>query len=213
MGSEGHPENEATPGKRRYAGTRRAAATAERRDAIVATAVVMLRDGGAAKLSLERVARAAGVTRLTVYNQFGSRQGLLAAVAEVLAQAGGMARLADAAREPDAEVGLAMTVERFCRFWAGDAAVGNIRAAIGADPEVAAALASRLALRRDLITGLVARIRPEWDDARRTDAVDLVRVLIDHPSVTALSCDRSPDLVAKLILDACRAVLRLPIHP
>lgn len=196
--------------KRRYASARRAASAGERRAAVVATATAMLREvDRAAAVSLDSVARAAGVTRLTVYNQFGSRQGLLEAVAEALAQEGGITRLADAGREPDAETGLAMAVEVFCRFWTSDAAIGRIYGAIGADPDVAAALEERLALGRGLIENFAQRLRPDWDAARQNDAADLVRVLTDYPSVVALSRGRGPEAVAALVLQACRAVMAL----
>src|SRR6185312_541992 len=67
--------------------------------------------------SLETVARAAGVTRLTVYNQFGSRRALLEAAFDALAREGGLHRIAEAMRHPDPHAGLAHLIVVFCEFW------------------------------------------------------------------------------------------------
>ncbi|WP_404558819.1 TetR/AcrR family transcriptional regulator [Bradyrhizobium niftali] len=55
--------------------------------------------------SLDAVAKAANVTRLTVYNQFGSRRGLLEAVFDDIARRGRLGRLDDAVDDPDPEKG------------------------------------------------------------------------------------------------------------
>ena len=55
----------------------------ETRGRIVAAARELLRAGDdVARFSMEAVARAAGVSRMTVYYQFGSRVGLLEAVCD-----------------------------------------------------------------------------------------------------------------------------------
>src|SRR6266511_1393725 len=68
--------------KRAYVSSVRSAAAAEKRDRVIEAAAKLLReDASIARFSLDTVARAAGVTRLTVYNQFGSRGRLLEAMA------------------------------------------------------------------------------------------------------------------------------------
>jgi AcrR family transcriptional regulator len=54
-----------------------------------------------AAFSLDAIAKAADVTRLTVYNQFGSRRGLLEAVFDDIARRGRLHRLNDAMAESD----------------------------------------------------------------------------------------------------------------
>ena len=55
------------------------AAAAETRERVIEAASRTLREGESiARFSLDTVAKVAGVTRLTVYNQFGSRRGLTA---------------------------------------------------------------------------------------------------------------------------------------
>ena len=73
---------------------------------------------GPADFNLETVARDAGVTRLTVYHQFGSRTALLEAVYEDLARRGRIAEnLTAALAQPDADACLAATLQAFVTFW------------------------------------------------------------------------------------------------
>jgi AcrR family transcriptional regulator len=61
-----------------------------------------LREAPAERVSIDRVARMAGVARSTVYATFGSRSGLFHAVARELATRSGYDRLVDAKHQPDA---------------------------------------------------------------------------------------------------------------
>src|SRR5690242_20439316 len=93
----------------------------ETRGRIVAAARELLMAGDdAARFSMEAVARAAGVARMTVYYQFGSRVGLLEAVCDVLAAAGGMEQLAGAFRQPTLLDALDEYIRVFGQFWDGD---------------------------------------------------------------------------------------------
>src|SRR6266852_8579585 len=82
---------------RPYVSSIRTAASAEKRARVIEAAARSLReDASIATFSLDTVAKAAGVTRLTVYHQFGSRRGLLEAVFDEIARQGGLARIPDA---------------------------------------------------------------------------------------------------------------------
>src|SRR2546429_6864750 len=88
--------------KRGYVSSVRNAAAAKKRDRVVEAAAKSLReDESIARFSLDTVAKAAGVTRLTVYNQFGSRRGLLEAVFDDIARHGGLHRLGGAPGVPE----------------------------------------------------------------------------------------------------------------
>src|SRR2546422_10506297 len=88
--------------KRAYVSSVRSEAAAEKRDRVIEAAAKLLReDASIARFSLDTVAKAAGVTRLTVYNQFGSRRGLLEAVFDDIARHGGLHRLGDRMGKPD----------------------------------------------------------------------------------------------------------------
>src|SRR5579872_2046609 len=75
---------------RAYRSAAREDAAERNRLRIVAAAGKLLRAKGAAGFSLDAVARKAHVTRLTVYNQFGSRRRLLEAVFDDHAARGGL---------------------------------------------------------------------------------------------------------------------------
>src|SRR5213595_3119494 len=145
--------------KRAYVSSVRSAAAAEKRDRVIEAAAKLLReDESIARFSLDTVAKAAGVTRLTVYNQFGSRRGLLEAVFDDIAREGGLHRIADAMAMADPREALDRLVEIFCAFWNRDSAVGRLHDAMATDPEFADAILERNERRRKGLTVLVGRI-------------------------------------------------------
>ncbi|WP_158815792.1 TetR/AcrR family transcriptional regulator [Methylocapsa sp. S129] len=195
---------------RSYVSPLRDSVAAEKRARVVAAAGRLLGEqADAASFSLEAVAKAAGVTRLTVYNQFGSRRGLLEAVFDERARLGGFARLAEAAAMADPRVGLDRVIEFFCEFWDADPAVGRLHAAAAVDPEFALAMAERNEQRRKLLAALVARIG--GGDRRnapgRRDAVDMMFALTSHAMFAMMAPGRSRDAVCALLKAACAAAL------
>lgn len=148
------------------------------REAILAAARELVASGSSP--SLQAIARGAGVSRITVYNRFGSRRALLAA-------------LAPAGESPPPPRGPASAVERLrerlshaSSRWAAAPALyrhlppGEVHAAADADRELAQQLAAENALRpgcsikeaQDVIATLASF--PTFDrlhqDGRRTAA-------------------------------------------
>ena len=122
--------------KRHYVSSVRAAAAAAKRDRVIQAATTLLRENNSiAAFSLDAVAKAAGVTRLTVYNQFGSRRGLLEAVFDEIARQGGLSRIEQAMAMPDSGMALERLVEIFCHFWSWDSAIGRLQQEMSVDPE------------------------------------------------------------------------------
>jgi AcrR family transcriptional regulator len=162
---------------RPYKSSRRDATATQTRERIVRAATTIL--GGAdaiREFSLEGVARKAGVTRLTVYNHFGSRRALLEAAFDDRAACSGFHRIADIMAEPDPRRGLSRVIAFFCDFWNSDPGTfGLLHAASAADPEIEASLRERLERRRKVLTVLVARIG--GDRLKSKAAGDLVDVL------------------------------------
>src|SRR5262249_62227896 len=79
---------------RAYNSPSRIVAATKTRQCIVAAAAAILGTAeGISGFSLQAVAEKAGVTRLTVYNQFGSRRALLEAVFDDMAVRGGVHRI------------------------------------------------------------------------------------------------------------------------
>jgi AcrR family transcriptional regulator len=91
---------------RAYEQTRRAESAAETRHRILDALYERLREAPAQAVSVERLARMAGVARSTVYLIFGSRAGLFDALATDLMERSGHARLAEAVHQPDARATL-----------------------------------------------------------------------------------------------------------
>jgi AcrR family transcriptional regulator len=187
----------------------RTAAAAEKRARVVEAAARSLRqDASIATFSLDAVAKAAGVTRLTVYHQFGSRRGLLEAVFDDIAQRGGLTEIADAMAMPDSRAALDRLVEIFCAFWSRDPAVGRLHEAMATDPEFAQALIERNERRRKTFKALIGRVAGKSASPRaRQDAVDMIFALTSFAMFAMLNRDRSVDEVCALLKSACRGVL------
>src|SRR5437762_5469728 len=195
--------------KRAYVSSVRSAAAAEKRDRVVEAAAKSLReDASIARFSLDSVAKAAGVTRLTVYNQFGSRRGLLEAVFDEIARDGGLHRIADAMTTADPREALDRLVEIFCAFWNRDSAVGRLHDAMATDPEFAEAVLERNERRRKGLTALVERVAGKTASRRtRQDAIDTIFALTSYAMFAMLRPGRSAEDVCRLIQSACRAAL------
>jgi AcrR family transcriptional regulator len=195
--------------KRAYVSSVRSAAAAEKRDRVIEAAAKLLReDASIARFSLDTVAKAAGVTRLTVYNQFGSRRGLLEAVFDDIARQGGLHEIADAMAMPDPLKALDRVVEIFCGFWAGDAAIGRLHEAMATDPEFAEALLERNERRRKLVRMLVGRVAAKTASRRaREDAVDMIFALTSYPMFAMLNRGRPTSEICHLAQTACRAAV------
>src|SRR6266436_1370573 len=195
--------------RRAYVSSVRTAAAAEKRDRVIEAAARTLReDASISSFSLDNVAKAAGVTRLTVYNQFGSRRGLLEAVFDEIARQGGLEGIAGAMAIADPRAALDRLVEIFCAFWNRDPAVGRLHEAMATDPEFAAALIDRNERRRRGVRVLVDRIAGKAASRRaRQDAVDTIFALTSYAMFAMLSPGRSVDDVCHLVKSACHGAL------
>lgn len=196
---------------RSYSSPVRAAAAAEKRARVVETAGRLLRDDeNVAAVTMDAVAQAAGVTRLTIYKQFGSRRALLEAVFDERAKRGGLGRIPEAMALRDAQAGVARLIEIFCDFWANDPAMARLHDAAAVDREFAQAIAERNERRRVILDVLVARARPDDAKAVRKGIVDLLFVLTGHAAFHALKRGRSKRAVCALLKQAASAILESP---
>jgi len=193
--------------RRSYQSPSRDAAAEATRSRIIAASCALLA-GGKAPFSLEAVARKARVTRLTVYNHFDSKRGLMEAVFDDLAQRGGLFELAAVFSHPDPDHALRLLVSVFCRFWGTHHAVlPNFRAAILADEEAAASLKQRAERRRQGLAVLVSRMIPE-SSQRAADLVDFLFALTTFEMFEALCVrNRSASAVEALIQAAVESAV------
>jgi len=186
----------------------REAAANQTRARIVDAARTLLaggKDGPA--FSLEAVAREAGVTRLTVYNTFESKRGLLEAVFDSMARQGGLFELRSLFAEPNTEEALRRLVAVFCRFWASHRKVlPKFSAVAKLDDEIAESLKQRSERRRQVLTALIGRIASGQE---QTDLVDILFALTSFEMFDALSMRRRSDkaveaLIQQLVDDALK---------
>ena len=194
---------------RRYDSPGRDAAAAQTRARIVAAAAAILGTAeGMHDFSLEAVAKAAGVTRLTVYNQFGSRRAVLEAVFDQVALRGGLHRLAEAVAQPDPRAAIGQVVTIFCDFWSSDrGAIGLLHAAGTDNQEFAASVTARNERRRRLFAAVVRRI--DMAPKARRDLVDTLFALTSFAFFAQLtSAGRSAASAERIIQELARDAVR-----
>lgn len=173
--------------RRSYTLGKRAVAAQATRDAILAAAKTLAAAHGLASLTVEAVADEAGVSRLTVYNHFESKAGLLEALAWALFAAADIARIRDARLHPDLDVALPSFLAENAQFFAtiGSSGRSVLTAALG-DPDLAAVIdATYIAGRLAAITSLVERLAREGRLARRWTPEDAVACLMVLTSLEA----------------------------
>lgn len=176
----------------------------------------LLREAAAyPSFTVDAVSRRADVARATIYYQFGSKTGLLEAVCDDLAEAGGMAGLARVFTTQAPREAIHGFITAFAAFWAADRTVmRRLRALAALDPDVGAVIAARDQRRREGITVLVSRLPA----SRRPAAEQTVRMLYAVTSFETFDTLAGPDhdLAAALPLvtrlaDAILAVQTPPL--
>ena len=193
------------PETRPYVSAKREAAAAKKRQAVIEAAGRLLAEGPA-MMSMEAVARAAGVTRLTVYKQFGSRRGLLEAVFDDNAARSGMVRQMLAAMNHPAPCrGLDDVIDVMCGFWGAHPQFARLHDAGASDPEFAEALNERNQRRKWVLGKLLAQM-PGDAQARRS-ALDLIFGVTSMPMFRSLAVDYPPDTVAQMMKKSAHAIL------
>ena len=201
---------------RTYTLKRRAETTQLTRGRILtATREILASDDGVVVFSLEAVARAAGVTRVTVYNQFGSKRGLIEALSDDLAARAEIgARLGVAFQSPSVLEGLDALIAAFAHFWTGDRVIIRRLHGIAAlDPEIGRSDAERNQRRRDALTTMLRRLQlergvPAGDELE--SVVALLQMLTSFEAMDQLAGpDRPPTEVAPVIQRLAREALGL----
>jgi len=180
-------------GRRAYRLGKREASVDRTREAILGAAHDEVAAGRA--LSLGAVARAAGVSRITVYNQFGSRAGLLQAVSgRTLALPRALPTSSGARTELRERIAYA------CSVWASDAGLFRHLPRTGQNDEsrVNRQLAERLAASDELRPGCSIK-----------EAEDVIGMLTAFEVFDPLYRDgrRSPVAVAEILMRLASGIL------
>src|SRR5712691_8235612 len=114
------------------------------RDRILAAALDVLQRGDFASFSLDAIAKRAGITRMTVYNQFGSKAGLFEELFDQLVTRGAFTEMAAIFTERDPGTTFDAFVAVFGRFYTDNRPVmAKMRAAAGSDPDLDTAMRKR----------------------------------------------------------------------
>jgi AcrR family transcriptional regulator len=152
------------------------------------------------------------VTRLTVYNQFGSRRALLEAVFDERAARGGLRRIAEAMAASDPHAGLVQVIAIFCDFWSYDpGALGRLHAAGASDPEFDASVRERNERRRRLLSVLVGRMAEGTHPRPKAlgNLVDVLFALTSFPFFSQLTAGaRTANAACGLIQGLARDAVR-----
>src|SRR5262245_12019650 len=186
-------------------GQRQAAAEQTRTRILAAARELLVASAGFSGFSVDAVARQAGVARMTVYYQFGSKPGLLEALYDDLAARGQIGeRLANAFRRPDSLEALALVIAAFCHFWAADRLVTRRLEALAAlDPDFEQGKRARGERRREASRVLIGRLREQQGRpaAESVDeAIDVLYTLTSFETFDSLAgTTRGPDEVAALV--------------
>jgi len=194
-------------------GRRQAAVDGTRARILKAARALLVARRGA--FSIEAVARRARVTRVTVYQRFGSRSKLLEALFDDLARQGGMWDLADAFRQADPQAALARFVAIFARFWTAHRPIHRRLLALAAlDQGLERTLRARQEWRRQGLRVIVGRLRERSGPAAAAteETIDALFALTAFETFDLLAGPtRTPAAVAPIVLRIARAVLAEPL--
>jgi AcrR family transcriptional regulator len=186
------------------------------RRGIVAAGRRQLIERGYHRLSLEEVAADAGVTRMTIYRRFGSKLGLLDAIADDVAERSDVvARVAAAVALPDAAAAFRTLISELCRFWAIDPDLFRRLVNLSAvDPQAQHRIDERERWRYDQVAGVVhrlaaaERLRPPFDAA---GAAIVVGAMTGFPTCDEMASRLQVplDQLDRLLLDLLNGVVNL----
>lgn len=169
----------------------RRASVDQTRARIIEAARALLSADGVPGFSVDAVARQAGVARMTVYYQFGSKRGLLEALFDDLAARGGMERMAAVYAEPDPAAALSHLVAVFAGFWDADRIImRRVRGLAALDVVQEQAVRARDERRRAHCRAIAGRLaerygRPSPDAFEET--VDILHTLLSFETFDTLA--------------------------
>jgi len=158
---------------------------------IISAARKLLRSkNGHKAFSIDAVAKAARVTRVTVYHSFHSRTGLITAVFDHLALAGQLHRIPSIFQIPDPKSALCSLITIFTDFWNSDrATIRRVHALAVLDHELRKTLLSREERRRSILRMLLMRIlhTASLPASRLDEKVDLLHLLTSFETFDRLA--------------------------
>ena len=201
---------------RPYQGHERQKTVDAGRDRILAAARDVLNLDDVRSFSMDAVARRAGVTRMTVYNQFGSKAGLLGELFDLLVERDAFSRMPAVFQEPDVGAAFDALVAIFGQFYTDNRPMmARLAAAAGLDPDLDEAMRSRNLRRRRAVETLVQRIGHDHEPGvAASELVHTLDVMLNFTTFNAIAGpDRTPKAVVPHMRRMIRGVLGLPQPP
>ncbi len=191
--------------KRPYSLGKRLELSDRKRRNILAAARAQLESNGFLGLTLDALARESGVTRQTIHNLFGTKAGLLEALFDQLAQAGGMHRMREVMQQTDADAVLPAFVKIFTDFWSKDRLfIRRIHGIAAIDPEFSAAVEARNRRRQAAAARVVDRLAARSGEARMQNKTQTTAALYALTSFeffdTLAESGGDPNDTAELVL-------------
>jgi AcrR family transcriptional regulator len=207
-------EYDVTVATRRYDQRLRAQAAEQTRRRVLDAVHDQLREAPAQPVSVDRIARSAGVARSTVYVIFGSRAGLFDAFAADLLERGGFQRVLDAVADPDPRVHLRAGITGGVQTFAAHRDAFRALVSMAAlDPEAVAGTMQRSEARRTKgMLRLARRLARDGllrDGLTAREAADRLWVLTSFDAFDLLYDGRGlpADEVARVLVDLAERTL------
>jgi len=199
--------------KRSYQQKARAESAAETRRRIIEVTRDLLTRAPLESVSLPAIAAEAEVARSTVYTIFGSREGLMVAVAEDLLERGGFARIGQALRGPDVVQAFETSMEVAMELYSQEYAVGWALLSLAAVDRDASSAAARLNFgRRDGMRKIAQRMHDQGvlrKDVTVDEAADVLWLITSFETFFQLYAGRSltPQQVGERLMAITRRTL------
>jgi AcrR family transcriptional regulator len=188
-------------------GQRQTTAQQTRQRIVAAARALLAAPDGFSAFTVDAVAARAGVARMTVYNQFGSKTGLLEALFDDLAARGLVDRLRAAFGKPEPGEALAALITAFAGFWHSDRTViRRIRGLAAIDADVDQAVRARDERRREALRNIVGRFAETYGD----EVIDVLHTLTSFETFDNLAgARRSPEEMVPVVCRLTEGVLQM----
>lgn len=199
--------------RRSYQQKARAEGAAETRRRIIEVTRDLLTRSPLENVSLPAIAGEAEVARSTVYAIFGSREGLMIALAEDLLDRGGFARIGQALRGPDVVRAFDVSMDVAMELYSQEHAVSQALLSLSAVDRDASSAAARLNFgRREGMRKLAERMQAQGvlrDDVTVEEAADVLWLITSFETFDQLYRDRglTPQQVGERLMAITRRTL------
>lgn len=179
------------------------------RDRIIEAAREILHIDDIGSFSLEAVAKRAGVTRMTVYNQFGSKAGLLEELFDLMIERDAFSKMPVVFQQEDACAAFDAFIDILGRFYSDNRPVlASLAAVAGQDPDLDKAMELRNKRRRLAVEKLIERFGSTRKTALpKSEVANTIDVLLNFKTFDALAGPgRPPSAVVPVVKQLVRGV-------